>query len=71
MEYGNTSAKLSILLVLDLTDKSHGVGSFESQVKHQISSAPLDQEKRGVVIIKVPANRLTPSAVKSRSVQPK
>lgn len=71
MEYGNTSAKLGILLVLDLTDKSHGIGSFESQVRVQISSTASDQEKRGVVIIKMPGNRLTPSAVKSRNRSPK
>jgi len=71
MEYGNTSAKLGILLVLDLTDKSHGIGSFESQIRLQISPTASDQEKRGVVIIKMPGNRLTPSSVKSRTMSPK
>ena len=64
MEYGNTSSKLGILLVLDLTEKPNGLGSFESNVKLEISSRPGDTLNRGVVIIKVPGNRLTPNKVK-------
>jgi hypothetical protein len=64
MEYGNTSAKFGILLVLDLTEKPHGMGSFESRVKLEIASAPAIQDTRGIIIMTVPGNRVTPSAVK-------
>ncbi|WP_140418659.1 hypothetical protein [Pedobacter sp. AJM] len=64
MEYGNTSAKLGILLVLDLTEKPNGMGSFESRVKLEIASTSAVQDRRGIVIITVPGNRVTPSMVK-------
>ncbi|KLT63922.1 hypothetical protein [Pedobacter sp. BMA] len=69
MEYSNTSAKLGILLVLDLTEKPHGMGSFESRVKLEIASTSGNQDKRGIIIITVPGNRITPSKVKKSKQQ--
>jgi hypothetical protein len=63
-EYQNTSAKVGILMVLDLLPKPNGIGSFENNIKLEIFSTPSDPFPRGVVVIKVPANRITPSAVK-------
>jgi len=62
-EYQNTSAKVGILLVLDLSPKLNGIGSFESNIKLEIVSTAKDPEHRGIVVIKVPANRITPSAI--------
>lgn len=62
-EYQNTSAKVGILLVLDLLPKLNGIGSFESNIKLEIISTAKDPELRGIVVIKVPANRVTPSAI--------
>ncbi|MFB0498679.1 hypothetical protein ABID99_004916 [Mucilaginibacter sp. OAE612] len=62
-EYQNTSAKVGILLVLDLLPKPNGIGSFESNIKLEIVSTAKDPEPRGIVVIKVPANRITPSAI--------
>lgn len=63
-EYQNTSAKVGILLVLDLLPKPNGIGSFESNINLEVVSTASDPVPRGVVVLKVPANRLTPSAVK-------
>ncbi|MVN90529.1 hypothetical protein [Mucilaginibacter aquatilis] len=62
-EYQNTSAKVGILLVLDLLPKPNGIGSLESNIKLEIVSTTKDPEPRGIVIIKVPANRITPSSI--------
>ncbi len=62
-EYQNTTAKVGILLVLDLLPKSKGIGSLESNVKLEITSAISDPGLRGIVVVKVPGNRVTPSSI--------
>jgi hypothetical protein len=63
-EYQNTSAKLGVLLFLDLTDKPAGIGSFESHVKAFVHTEAETSIKQGVVIFRVPGNRLRPSKIK-------
>ena len=63
-EYLNTDVKLGFLMVLDLTDKSSGMSSIESSVKVEIITKENDPIERAIVVIVVPANRITPSKVK-------
>lgn len=62
-EYQNTTAKVGILLVLDLLPKPKGIGSLESNVKLEITSTASDPGLRGIVVVKVPGNRVTPSSI--------
>ncbi|QXP54476.1 hypothetical protein H0I25_10270 [Cellulophaga sp. HaHa_2_95] len=63
-EYLGTDVKLGFLMVLDLTDKSSGMGSIESNVKVEIIKKDNDPIERAIVVIIVPGNRKTPSNVK-------
>jgi tetratricopeptide (TPR) repeat protein len=67
MEYSNTSAKLGILLVLDLTSKHTGMSSFENNIKVELRRKPDDNAVRGIVTVRVPGNRVVPSEVKLQS----
>jgi hypothetical protein len=63
-EYQNTNIRLSILLVLDLTDKKNGVAHVTDQVRAYSIKRPGEQSQRGLVIIRVPGNKLPPSKLK-------
>ena len=51
-------------MVLDLTDKSSGMRSIESNVKVEIVKKDNDPIERAIVVIVVPGNRKTPSKIK-------
>ncbi|MBF0612030.1 MAG: hypothetical protein HQL55_12995 [Magnetococcales bacterium] len=61
VEYQNTGIRLGILLVLDLTEKSPGVAHVDEQVQACVVQRPNQRSKRGVVIIRVPGNKIRPS----------
>lgn len=61
MEYTNTGVLLGILLVLDLTEKSGGVAPVTEQVQAYAIPRKNETSKRGIVIVRVPGNRLRPS----------
>lgn len=63
-EYLGTDVKLGFLMVLDLTDKSSGMNSIESNVKVEIVKKDNDPIERAIVVIVVPGNRKTPSKIK-------
>lgn len=63
-EYLGTDVKLGFLMVLDLTDKSSGMRSIESNVKVEIVKKDNDPIERAIVVIVVPGNRKTPSKIK-------
>lgn len=63
-EYQNTSAKLGTLLVLDLAAKPSGIGSIESNVKPFVINADENNQKRGILLVKIPGNRIKPSQMK-------
>lgn len=67
LEYQNTSTKLGMLLVLDLTDKTNGIGSIESNVIAEIYNSEKDSVKRGTVIVRIHGNRITPSSISLKS----
>jgi len=62
-EYQNTNVKLGFLLVLDLTEKTHGSGSIEDNFKVETIRPPNSSVERAVVIIRVPGRRKTPSQI--------
>jgi len=64
-EYQNTSAKLGILLVMDLAPKKGGIGSIESHVKPIVINVDENGQKRGVVLFRLPGNRIKPSEMKA------
>jgi hypothetical protein len=63
-EYLVTDVKLGFLMVLDITDKSSGMRSIESNVKVEIIKKENDPIERAIVVIVVPGNRKTPSKIK-------
>jgi hypothetical protein len=70
MAYQGTSAKLGFLFVLDLSNNDGGIGAFETNVKLKVSESP-EGIKRGVVILRMPGNRVTPSNIKQQKKVPK
>ncbi|MEJ5961596.1 hypothetical protein [Pedobacter immunditicola] len=62
LAYQSTSAKLGLLLVLDLVDKGNASGSLESNVKLLLDHRA--SPDRAVIVIRVPGNRTTPSQVR-------
>ncbi|MEM8502228.1 MAG: hypothetical protein AAF716_03640 [Cyanobacteria bacterium P01_D01_bin.1] len=60
-EYQNTNVKLGFLLVLDLTEKSHGGNSIEDNINVEILTSPNGFTERLVVVVRVPGNRKVPS----------
>lgn len=64
LEYQNTSAKLGLLLVLDLVEKPYGIGSLKSNVMAEVNRRNSEDDMRGAIIVRVPANRITPSRIK-------
>jgi hypothetical protein len=65
-EYLGTDVKLGFLMVLDLTDKSSGMRSIESNVKVEIVKKNNDPIERAIVVMIVPGNRKTPSKIKMK-----
>lgn len=63
LAYQGTSAKLGFLFVLDLSDNNGGIAALESNVKLTISESA-EGIKSGVVIMRMPGNRVTPSNIK-------
>jgi hypothetical protein len=63
-EYLVTDVKLGFLMVLDITDKSSGMESIESNVKVEIIKKENDPIERAIIVIVVPGNRKTPSKIK-------
>ena len=57
--YSGTDVHLGLLLVLDLTDKTTGVPSFRENVWCEELNSTL---RRHVVVVRVPGNRIAPSA---------
>ncbi len=62
-EYQNTNVKLGFLLVLDLTEKTHGSGSIEDNIKVETIVSPNSSIERAVVVVRVPGRRKTPSQI--------
>jgi hypothetical protein len=63
--YSGTDVHLGMLLVLDLTDKSTGVPSLRDNVwVERITFGPT-QRVRDIVVVRVPGNRIDPSATRS------
>lgn len=60
-EYQNTGIRLGILLVLDLTEKKHGVAHVTEQVQAYAIQRVNEKSKRGIVIVRIPGNKLRPS----------
>jgi hypothetical protein len=57
--YSGTDVHLGLLLVLDLTDKSTGVPSFRDNVWCETVGS---DRPRHVVVVRIPGNRIDPSA---------
>jgi hypothetical protein len=62
-EYLSTNVRLGLLLVLDLTDKPTGMRVIEANVDVMTDVRNGDDAPRSVVVVTVPGNRRTPSAV--------
>ncbi|MBF0185546.1 MAG: hypothetical protein HQM06_14330 [Magnetococcales bacterium] len=60
-EYQNTGIRLGILLVLDLSDKKGGTAHVTEQVQAVVVQRPNESSKRGVVIVRIPGNKVRPS----------
>ncbi|MBF0154637.1 MAG: hypothetical protein HQL64_12925 [Magnetococcales bacterium] len=65
VEYQNTNLRLGILMVLDLTDKIHGVAHVRDQVHPVVIRRPGESLDRGLVVVRIPGNRLSPSKLLS------
>ncbi len=60
-EYQNTGIRLGILLVLDLTEKKNGIAHVTEQVQAVVVQRPNESSKRGIVIVRIPGNKVRPS----------
>lgn len=62
-EYQNTNIRLGLLLVLDLTEKPSGAVHITEQVEARLVQRPGENQRRGLVAVRVPGNRPRPSHV--------